>query len=106
MCRWTGSATGSLPSTASGSRRATSSHRMAGPPGVEAVVEEVAEPFAGPVEADFGGRDGDAGLVGDGLVGESVDVFQHDDLPQGVGEALEGLGELFEPGGGVGDRLG
>src|SRR5260370_30675346 len=90
MCRWTGSATGWLPSTASGSRRATSSHRMAGPPGVDAVVEEVAEAFPGPVQSDLGGGDGDAGLVGDGLVGEAGDVFQHDDLPQPGGGARDG----------------
>src|ERR1700732_3739659 len=99
MWCWTGRATGRLASTASGSRSAISSHRMAGPPGVDAVVEEVAEPFAASGAPDLGRVDGDAGLVGDGLVREAVDVFQHDDLPEGVGEAGEGGGELFEAGG-------
>src|SRR6202140_3170051 len=68
MWRWTGRATGRLAATASGGSRAISSHRTLGPSGVDAVVEQVAEPFAGPVEPDLGCRDGDAGLVGDGLV--------------------------------------
>src|SRR6187397_809064 len=104
MWRWTGSAAGSRPSTAPGSSRATSSHRMRGPPTL--FVQHVAQLLAAPVEADLGGRDGDAELVGDVLVREAVDVLQDHDGPQLRGQLVEGLGQLGETRGRLGLQVG
>ena len=53
--------------------------------------QAVAQLAAGPVQAHLGRRLRDAQLGGDGLVGQVVDVAEHDDGPQPGRQAGEGL---------------
>src|SRR5262245_44563366 len=104
MWRWTGAATGASPSTPPGRRSATCSHRTGRPLLTRLVVEElVAQALAAAVKTDLGGRDGDAELIGDGLVREPVHVLEDHDLPERVRERVDRLGELRQAGAAVGD---
>src|SRR6476469_7963619 len=107
MWRCTESSTAAPCSTAEGSSLATSSHCM-DPPTVVlgiVVVEEIAEPFATAMEANLGRRHRDAELLGDLLVRQPVDVFQHDEHAKLRRQLVEGDREPVEQRGRLGRIL-
>src|SRR3954447_6549018 len=97
------------PSAASDSSSATSSHRTF----VALLVSWVStlreklfpQLLASAVQADLGGRLGDAELGGDGLVGQVVDVTQDDDGPQARRELAQRNREAVAGGVAFGLRL-
>src|SRR5438034_11669924 len=93
MCRCTDSSTAAPLSTASGSNRATSSHRTLVPPvRLRVLVEEVAQLLAAPVQAHLGRGHRDPELLGDLLVTQAVDVLEHHEHPELRGQLLDGTG--------------
>src|SRR6266480_2314723 len=73
-----------VPSTVSGSIRATSSHRMGGPPAF--LEQHVAEALPPPVQPHLRRRHRDAEVLGDGLVRQAVHVLEHHGAPQLLGQ--------------------
>src|SRR2546423_1057837 len=100
----TASSTGSPTSTARGRIRATSSHRTSNTSPL--LEQHVPQPLAGSVQTNLGRRHRDPELLGDGLMGEVVDVLQDHDGPQLGRELGHGLGEPLMERRRLGDGLG
>src|SRR5438477_7019425 len=92
------------PSTIPGRALLTSSHRM-GALLSQLREQPLPETAAGPVQVHLGRRLADAELVGDGRMGQVVDVAQDDHRPEAIGELLEGLVQPRSEEFGVGRRL-
>src|SRR3954469_8451182 len=95
-----------VPSTMWGSALATSSQLIRSDgtgflltPHREQPLPELA---TSPVQAHLGRRLADAQLVGDGLMGQVVDVAQHDHRPQLGGQLSQGGDDLVALEGGIG----
>src|SRR5262249_10795765 len=98
MARSTG-----MPSTVSGNCRATSSHRMGGPPAF--LEQHVTQALAPAVEPYLRRRDRDPEILGDGLVRQAVHVLEYHDAPQLGWQRGDGARQLLEPDGRLDRRL-